>query len=166
MPKIKRNTHEIEIGKEEDIEIRGRRFRFYFQNRYTLISLAVDLLTGIFYIFGSLASLTKIPDRYGTYFYLAGAVFLTIRPILRIVRNIFIYDEKRTRKKHGKAVQPSPCFFVILVLCIFRILRFEKISKYRTIFRFPSLYTHVYAVSCIYSYSVIWYTRTGIPSLS
>ncbi|HHX8788082.1 TPA: YrhK family protein, partial [Enterococcus faecium] len=27
MPKIKRNTHEIEIGKEEDIEIRGRRFR-------------------------------------------------------------------------------------------------------------------------------------------
>ena len=24
MPKIKRNTHEIEIGKEEDIEIRGR----------------------------------------------------------------------------------------------------------------------------------------------
>ena len=104
MPKIKRNTHEIEIGKEEDIEIRGRRFRFYFQNRYTLISLAVDLLTGIFYIFGSLASLTKIPDRYSTYFYLAGAVFLTIRPILRIVRNIFIYDEKRTRKKHGKAV--------------------------------------------------------------
>lgn len=104
MPKIKRNTHEIEIGKEEDIEIRGRRFRFYFQNRYTLISLAVDLLTGIFYIFGSLASLTKLPDRYGTYFYLAGAIFLTIRPILRIVRNIFIYDEKRTRKKHGKAV--------------------------------------------------------------
>ncbi|EME7212360.1 YrhK family protein [Enterococcus faecium] len=104
MPKIKRNTHEIEIGKEEDIEIRGRRFRFYFQNRYTLISLAVDLLTGIFYIFGSLASLTKIPDRYSTYFYLAGAIFLTIRPILRIVRNIFIYDEKRTRKKHGKAV--------------------------------------------------------------
>ena len=94
MPKIKRNTHEIEIGKEEDIEIRGRRFRFY--------SLAVDLLTGIFYIFGSLASLTKIPDRYGTYFYLAGAIFLTIRPILRIVRNIFIYDEKKAMKRTSK----------------------------------------------------------------
>ena len=102
MPKIKRNTHEIEIGKEEDIEIRGRRFRFYFQNRYTLISLAVDLLTGIFYIFGSLASLTKIPDRYGTYFYLAGAIFLTIRPILRIVMKIFIYDEKKAMKRTSK----------------------------------------------------------------
>ncbi|MGC2920446.1 hypothetical protein ACPTG5_14815, partial [Enterococcus faecium] len=65
MPKIKRNTHEFEIGKEEDIEIRGRRFRFYFQNRFTLISLAVDLLTGIFYNFGSLASLTIFTDRFG-----------------------------------------------------------------------------------------------------
>ncbi|UWS53177.1 YrhK family protein [Enterococcus faecium] len=117
MPKIKRNTHEIEIGKEEDIEIRGRRFRFYFQNRYTLISLAVDLLTGIFYIFGSLASLTKIPDRYGTYFYLAGAIFLTIRPILRIVRNIFIYDEKKARKKHENACFLSLLHAFLLFLC-------------------------------------------------
>ncbi len=161
MPKIKRNTHEIEIGKEEDIEIRGRRFRFYFQNRYTLISLAVDLLTGIFYIFGSLASLTKIPDRYGTYFYLAGAIFLTIRPILRIVRNIFIYDEKEQGKSMGR---PFSLLHAFCYSCVVHIspTAIRKISKYRTIFRFPSLY----AVSCTYSYSGIWYTRTGIPSLS
>ncbi len=48
MPEIKRKSHEIDIGKEEDIEIAGQRFRLYFQNRYTLLSLAVDLLTGIF----------------------------------------------------------------------------------------------------------------------
>ena len=102
MPKIKRNTHEIEIGKEEDIEIRGRRFRFYFQNRYTLISLAVDLLTGIFYIFGSLASLTKIPDRYGTYFYLAGAIFLTIRPKS---------NEENKQKKRGMRIFQISCLF-------------------------------------------------------
>ncbi|WP_165005647.1 MULTISPECIES: YrhK family protein [unclassified Enterococcus] len=105
MPKIERNTHEIEIGKEEDIEIKGQRFRLYVQNRYTLISLAVDLLTGIFYIFGSLATLTKIPDRYGTYCYLAGAVFLTLRPILRIVRNIFIYDDKKAKDKERRSKQ-------------------------------------------------------------
>ena len=68
MPEIKRKSHEIDIGKEEDIEIAGQRFRLYFQNRYTLLSLAVDLLTGIFYIFGSVALLTDIPDRYRTYF--------------------------------------------------------------------------------------------------
>lgn len=98
MPEIKRNTHEIDIGKEEDIEIRGQRFRLYFQNRYTLLSLAVDFLTGIFYIFGSVALLTKIPDRYSTYCYLAGAIFLTVRPILKIIRNVFIYDEKKKEK--------------------------------------------------------------------
>lgn len=116
MPKIKRNTHEIEIGKEEDIEIRGRRFRFYFQNRYTLISLAVDLLTGIFYIFGSLASLTKIPDRYGTYFYLAGAIFLTIRPILRIVRNILFTTKKAMKRtsKRGMRFEKSHASFFTL----------------------------------------------------
>lgn len=75
MPEIKRKSHEIDIGKEEDIEIAGQRFRLYFQNRYTLLSLAVDLLTGIFYIFGSVALLTDIPDRYSTYCYLVGAIF-------------------------------------------------------------------------------------------
>ena len=102
MPEIKRKSHEIDIGKEEDIEIAGQRFRLYFQNRYTLLSLAVDLLTGIFYIFGSVALLTDIPDRYSTYFYLVGAIFLTARPILKIVRNVFIYDEKKKQKKSEK----------------------------------------------------------------
>lgn len=99
MPEIKRKSHEIDIGKEEDIEIAGQRFRLYFQNRYTLLSLAVDLLTGIFYIFGSVALLTDIPDRYSTYCYLVGAIFLTARPILKIVRNVFIYDEKKKKTK-------------------------------------------------------------------
>lgn len=102
MPEIKRKSHEIDIGKEEDIEIAGQRFRLYFQNRYTLLSLAVDLLTGIFYIFGSVALLTDIPDRYSTYCYLVGEIFLTARPILKIVRNVFIYDEKKKQKKSEK----------------------------------------------------------------
>ena len=102
MPEIKRKSHEIDIGKEEDIEIAGQRFRLYFQNRYTLLSLAVDLLTGIFYIFGSVALLTDIPDLYSTYCYLVGAIFLTARPILKIVRNVFIYDEKIKQKKSEK----------------------------------------------------------------
>ena len=102
MPEIKRKSHEIDIGKEEDIEIAGQRFRLYFQNRYTLLSLAVDLLTGIFYIFGSVALLTDIPDRYSTYCYLVGAIFLTARHILKILHNVFIYDEKKNKKRAKK----------------------------------------------------------------
>ena len=100
MPKIKRKSHEVESVLEEDIEIQGKRFRLYFQNRYSILSLTVDLLTGFFYIIGSVASLTPISDRIGMYFYLTGAIFLTIRPILRIIKNIFVYDDwKESRSK-------------------------------------------------------------------
>ena len=103
MPKIERKAHEVEAALEEDIEIQGKRLRLYFQNRYTILSLTVDLLTGFFYIIGSVAALTSIPDRIGMYFYLAGSIFLTIRPILRIIKNIFIYDDLKAEKKKNDA---------------------------------------------------------------
>lgn len=106
MPKIERKKHDVIPDKEEDIEIKTGRFRLYFQNRYTLISLTNDILTGIFYMIGSLATLTPIPDIYGTYLYLIGGFFLTARPILRIFHNIFIYDDtKLARKKAQEAKQ-------------------------------------------------------------
>lgn len=99
MPKIERKKHDVIPDKEEDIEIKTGRFRLYFQNRYTLISLTNDILTGIFYIIGSLATLTPIPDVYGTYLYLIGGVFLTARPILKIFHNVFIYDDEKLAQK-------------------------------------------------------------------
>ncbi len=99
MPKIERKEHEVVPDKEEDIEIKTGRFRLYFQNRYTLISLVNDILTGVFYIIGSLATLTDIPDIYGTYLYLIGGVFLTARPILKIFHNVFIYDDKKAAER-------------------------------------------------------------------
>lgn len=99
MPKIERKKHDVIPDKEEDIEIKTGRFRLYFQNRYTLISLTNDILTGIFYMIGSLATLTPIPDVYGTYLYLIGGVFLTARPILKIFHNVFIYDDEKLAQK-------------------------------------------------------------------
>lgn len=102
MPKIERKEHEVVPDKEEDIEIKSGRFRLYFQNRYTLISLVNDILTGVFYIIGSLATLTDIPDIYGTYLYLIGGAFLTARPILKIFHNVFIYDDKKAAEREEK----------------------------------------------------------------
>lgn len=99
MPKIERKEHDVIPDKEEDIEIKSGRFRLYFQNRYTLISLTNDILTGIFYMIGSLATLTPIPDVYGTYLYLIGGFFLTARPILKIFHNVFIYDDEKLAQK-------------------------------------------------------------------
>ncbi len=106
MPKIERKKHDVIPDKEEDIEIKTGRFRLYFQNRYTLISLTNDILTGVFYMIGSLAILTPIPDIYGIYFSLVGGFFLTARPILRIFHNVFIYnDAQQVRKEEQEAEQ-------------------------------------------------------------
>lgn len=102
MPKIKRTKHDINRGKEEDIQIKSGRFRLYFQNRYTLISLTTDLLTGLFYVIASISSLTPIPDVYGKYLYLIGGIFLTTRPIIKIFHNIFIYDDKKIAEQMEK----------------------------------------------------------------
>ena len=103
MPKIKRSEHQFDPGKEEDVIIKASRFRIYFQNRYMLISLTNDILTGLFYIFGSIVSLTSLPAIYGTIAYLIGGVFLTIRPLIKIVRHVYIYNEARKKK-----MSPSP----------------------------------------------------------
>ena len=106
MPKIERKTHKVENDTEEDIELKSGQFRVYFQNRYTLISLLNDLLVGIVYILGSISSLIGLPSIYGTYFYLAGGVFLILRPLIKIIHNIYIYkdaEERREEERKEKA---------------------------------------------------------------
>lgn len=107
MPKIKRSEHQFDPGKEEDVIIKASRFRIYFQNRYMLISLTNDILTGLFYIFGSIVSLTSLPAIYGTIAYLIGGVFLTIRPLIKIVRHVYIYNE-RNQEGEKEKMSPSP----------------------------------------------------------
>lgn len=102
MPKIKRIKHDINPGKEEDIEIKSGRFRLYFQNRYSIISLTTDFLTGIFYVIASIFSLTSIPDVYGKYLYLIGGLFLTTRPMLKVFHNFFIYNDKKIAEQAEK----------------------------------------------------------------
>ncbi|SFH69983.1 YrhK-like protein [Pisciglobus halotolerans] len=94
MPKIKRKEHQIEPDKEEDIIIKSSGFRFYFQNFYNLISLTNDLLTGLMYMIASVLSLMGVPSIYSTSLYLLGAVFLTFRPLIKIVHNVFLYNDR------------------------------------------------------------------------
>ena len=93
MPKIKKKEHKLDTGQDEDVELKAGRLRIYFQNRYNLISLINDFLVGIMYIFGSLAPMMGFPSQYGTYLYLAGGVFLTMRPVLKIIHNVYIYKD-------------------------------------------------------------------------
>lgn len=52
MPEIKHKEREPQLDKEEDVIIKSGRFRIYFQNYYTIISLINDILTGGLYFIG------------------------------------------------------------------------------------------------------------------
>lgn len=94
MPKLKRKRHKLDTGKDEDIEMKAGSLRVYFRNRYSMISLINDLLLGFVYTMGSIVTLVGWPSIYSTYLFLAGGIFLTLRPILSILRNISVYKDK------------------------------------------------------------------------
>lgn len=104
MPKIERKKHEVnsDSSKEEDIIIKSKGFQFYFQNFYTLISLANDLLTGILYLIASILSLLGFPHFYTTSLYLLGAIFLTFRPLIKIIHNTFLSREQQGQTRSEK----------------------------------------------------------------
>lgn len=99
MPEIKKKERKVEPEKEEDVVVKTGRFRIYFQNYYTLISLINDLLTGGLYFIGSLANLLEAPAIVGQLMYIAGGFFLLMRPILKIFHNVFIYDEEEYKEE-------------------------------------------------------------------
>lgn len=93
MPEVKKKR-EPEKHKAEDLIVKVGKFRFYFQNYYTIISLVNDILLGALYVIGSIASIMNGPQWLRQWSYLAGAVFMLMRPILKIIRNVFIYDKQ------------------------------------------------------------------------
>ncbi len=90
MPEIKRKQREPKPPKAEDIIVKTSKFRIYFQNYYTILSLGNDLLLGGLYLLGSLTTVFNGPEWMREYSYLAGAFFMLMRPLLKIFRNIFI----------------------------------------------------------------------------
>jgi hypothetical protein len=99
MPTIETKEHDVSPGKEEDVIVKAGRFRIYFQNYYTIISLGNDLFTGILYLAGSLVQTFTDLDTVGMYLYIFASFFLLMRPILKIMHNVFLYSEEEYRSK-------------------------------------------------------------------
>ncbi|MDN6296361.1 MAG: YrhK family protein, partial [Alkalibacterium sp.] len=94
IPEVKRKKRAFSQYEREDLIVKLGKFRFYFQNYYTIVSLVNDILIGSLYLLGSITSVLEGPQWIQKWSYLAGALFLLMRPILKIVRNIFIYNKK------------------------------------------------------------------------
>lgn len=98
-PYIEKKEHELGPQKEEDVIVKTGRFRIYFQNYYTLISLINDIFTGVLYLTGSLIQTFTDFVTFGNYLFIFASFFLLMRPILKILHNVFLYDEKEYKEK-------------------------------------------------------------------
>lgn len=109
MLKIKRKEHNSVpiMDNEEDIVIKLLGFRFYFRDFFNFISLANDLLTGILYLVASILTLMGVPSVYSTVLYLLGAIFLTLRPLLKIFHNTFLSKIQPVQTRSKKANRES-----------------------------------------------------------
>src|SRR5690625_2403067 len=107
MPEIEKKEHKVDQPKDEDVIVKTGKFRFYFQNYYTLISLLNDILLGLLYLTGGLVSLFDGPALIANMSYVLGAVFLLLRPVIKIARNIFIYDKEEYEKEVLQKVEST-----------------------------------------------------------
>ena len=90
MPKIQKKEHQRKTPKDKDIIWKVGKLRIYFQNYYMIISLINDVLLGGLFLIGSIATLLNSPEWIRQWSYLIGAFFMLMRPILKILSNIFI----------------------------------------------------------------------------
>jgi hypothetical protein len=99
MLKVETKKHDVHPGEEQDVIIKVGNFRLYFQNYYTLISLVNDLLLGAMYLSGSLIQAFTTQDRLGMYLFIFAGFFLLMRPVIRIVHNVYLYKEHEYRRQ-------------------------------------------------------------------
>lgn len=92
--RIEKKEHKRDPGKDEDVVIKVGGVRVYFQNYYTIVSLTNDLLTGILYLSGSLVQTFTDMVRLGMYLYIFASFFLLMRPILRILQYVYLYNKQ------------------------------------------------------------------------
>ncbi|MFC6464280.1 YrhK family protein [Marinilactibacillus sp. GCM10026970] len=98
MPQIEKKEHDVHPRKDEDMIVKMGNFRLYFQNYYTIISLGNDIATGGLYLAGSLTQAFTNLERLGMYLYIFASFFLLMRPIIRIVHNVYLYSENQYRR--------------------------------------------------------------------
>ncbi|WP_339227812.1 YrhK family protein [Oceanobacillus sp. FSL K6-2867] len=78
-------------GYTKDISIYGQSLEVYFKKKYTFFQLVGDVLVGIFFVTGSILNFFSSTELFGSIAYLLGSLSLTIRPLLKILRNMWIY---------------------------------------------------------------------------
>lgn len=60
------------------------------RRRYELASIVNDLLIGVWFAVGSILFFSPDTTRAGTWLFLVGSIQLTVRPVIRLTRNLHL----------------------------------------------------------------------------
>lgn len=76
---------------DSDLDIRlGRRHELVIRNRYETVSIANDVLIGLWFLVGSFLFFSDATATVGTWLFVVGSVEMLIRPAIRIVRAVHL----------------------------------------------------------------------------
>lgn len=94
------NTKERELEKKVERDVRIKLFGkvIYFRNAYHLLSLGNDILLGLLYFGGSIATVLGLPSMVGNILYLIGGFFFVMRPIINLTQNVHAYDYEEIKE--------------------------------------------------------------------
>lgn len=92
MVKVKSQFHQLTQGQDRDVNLKIFNKQIHFKNTYHLVSLGNDILTGIFFVIGSLSLLLQFPQLISNALYFVGSFFMLMRPIISMTRGVFVYD--------------------------------------------------------------------------
>lgn len=73
-------------SKKDDLEIHIGREELIISQRYELISIANDIMLGLWFAIGSILFFKESTVVIGTWLFLIGSVQMLIRPMIRLVR--------------------------------------------------------------------------------
>lgn len=94
IPKIKTKQSENSI----DLEIEQGKFKIYFIEKYATLQLMGDILVGLFFISGAILSFWEATTTFSRAAYLIGSFSFAIRPVLKILKRTWIYNNNDMKK--------------------------------------------------------------------
>lgn len=88
------NTIDLRIGREELV----------IRQRYEVLSIANDILIGVWFIVGSAMFLSPSHTELATWLFLVGSIQFTMRPVIRLSRRVHLH-RIRARPHSGTSGQ-------------------------------------------------------------
>jgi hypothetical protein len=73
-----------------DLHLRIGREELVIRQRYQVISIANDVLIGLWFLIGSFMFFSEILTYSGTWLFVIGSVEMLIRPVIRLIRHLHL----------------------------------------------------------------------------